>query len=91
MPLALPVACTLNRPGPIAAGPGKGPPWYCDHQENRKSIIGRDHLKCTQRGITASLYKPAARLKTGSGLYTSRWAEDSQSAVYQPMGCEPLG
>ena len=29
--------------------------FYCDHQENRKSVIGgRDHLKCTQRGITAS-------------------------------------
>jgi hypothetical protein len=32
-----------------------------DHQENRKSIIGRDHLKCTQRSVTASLYKPAGR------------------------------
>ena len=27
---------------------------YCDHQENRKSVTGRDHLKCTQRGTTAS-------------------------------------
>jgi hypothetical protein len=44
---------------------------YCDHQENRKSAIGRDHLylKCTQRGYIAS-----------------RWAEDSQWSVYHPTG-----
>jgi hypothetical protein len=27
---------------------------YCDHEENRKSVIGRGHLKCSQRGRTAS-------------------------------------
>ena len=50
-------------------------------------MIGRDHLKCTQRSITASLYKPAARLKTGSGLYTtgSRWAEDRDSQCHSGL------
>ena len=46
------------------------PQQYCDHQENLKPIIGRDHLKCTQRGITAwqraedskwTVYQPAGR------------------------------
>ena len=23
---------------------------YCDHQENRKSVVGCDHLRCTQKG-----------------------------------------
>ncbi len=23
---------------------------YCDHHENRKSVVGCDHLRCTQKG-----------------------------------------
>jgi hypothetical protein len=43
---------------------------YCDHQENRKSVIGRDHLR-----VPSGVPLPAAGLSAASGLYTSRWAE----------------
>ena len=33
---------------PIRRQPGQRP--YCDHQENRKSVVGCDHLRCTRMG-----------------------------------------
>jgi hypothetical protein len=63
---------------------------YCDHQENRKSVIGRDHLR-----VPSGVPLPAAGLSAASGLSlestqrgttASRWAECSEWTVYQPMG-----
>ena len=44
---------------------------YCDHQENRKSVVGCDHLRCTRKGYHCQPFG----LKTFSGLSTSRWAD----------------
>jgi hypothetical protein len=66
---------------------------YCDHQENRKSVIGRDHLR-----VPSGVPLPASGLSAASGLSlestqrgtcASRRAECSechQWTVYQPMG-----
>ena len=63
---------------------------YCDHQENRKSVIGRDHLR-----VPSGVPLPAVGLSAASGLSlestqrgttASRWAECSEWTVYQPMG-----
>ena len=65
-------------------------PEYCDHQENRKSVIGRDHLR-----VPSGVPLPAAGLSAASGLSlestqrgttASQRAECSEWTVYQPMG-----
>jgi len=43
---------------------------YCDHQENRKSVIGRDHLR-----VPSGVPLPASGLSAASGLHTSQRAE----------------
>jgi hypothetical protein len=64
---------------------------YCDHQENRESVIGCDHLKCTQRGhgITV-LSLPASGLRPlevyPEGTTVSQRAEDDEWPEYQPLG-----
>ena len=81
--------------GPICAWPNRiaalvTSATYCDHQENRKSVIGRDHLR-----VPSGVPLPAVGLSAASGLSlestqrgttASRWAECSEWTVYQPMG-----
>jgi hypothetical protein len=53
-----PLAATASgAPAPVAPAEGAwslvapaGPAGYCDHQKNRKSVVGCDHLRCTQKG-----------------------------------------
>ena len=63
---------------------------YCDHQENRKSVIGRDHLR-----VPSGVPLPASGLSAASGLSlestqrgttASQRAECSEWTVYQPAG-----
>ncbi len=51
---------------------------YCDHQENRKSVIGRDHLR-----VPSGVPLPASGLSAASGLLlesTQRGTTASQRA-----------
>ena len=72
---------------------------YCDHQENRKSVIGRDHLR-----VPSGVPLPAAGLSAASGLSlestqrgttASQRAECSEWTVTReyPAGChcQPAG
>ena len=63
---------------------------YCDHQENRKSVIGRDHLR-----VPSGVPLPASGLSAASGLSlestqrgttASQRAECSEWTAYQPAG-----
>jgi hypothetical protein len=47
---------------------------YCDHQENRKSVIGCGHWKCTQRAYDSqwTVHQPNVGLRAGSGLSRSQ-------------------
>ena len=64
------MACAHSELGTGHCGRRIGTKIYCDHQENRKSVIGRDHLR-----VPSGVPLPAVGLKT-----FTEWL------VYQPMG-----